>query len=311
MHVTGVTGYARGAGRQGGWHHVTSWVGWHRGTSWRRVGRELVLVAILSAAYEGIREFMVQAGGAAASHALSVVSAERALGIFHEQAVQAVFVRWDTVTDAFSLYYGGTHFLVPATALAWLLLRHPERYARARTALAVTTAAGFVCFWLFPVAPPRLLPGSFGIVDTMRATGAGHVETTLISTAGDQYASMPSLHVAWAIWCALALYPVVRHRALRVLVAAYPVMTTLVVVATGNHYFLDAAAGTLLAGLTWAVVARLSRSREQQGPPSGERGGKRGGEQGGEHDSGADEVPVRSLVPCLQTSSSGSAARTG
>ena len=58
--------------------------------------------------------------------------------------------------------------------------------------------------------------------------------------------------VAWAVWCALALYPVLRHRALRVLAAAYPVMTTLVVVATGNHYFLDALAGTLLASLTWA-----------------------------------------------------------
>ncbi len=158
------------------------------------------------------------------------------------------------------MYYGGTHFLVPAAALAWLLLRHPERYARARTALAATTAVGFVCFWLFPVAPPRLLPGSFGMVDTMRATGSGPVETTLISTAGDQYASMPSLHVAWAVWCALALYPAVRHRVLRVLVAAYPVMTTLVVVATGNHYFLDAAAGTFLAGLTWAAVSRLTRA---------------------------------------------------
>jgi hypothetical protein len=232
-----------------------------------------MLVAVFVAVYEEIRDHMVQAGGAAASHALSVVSAERVLGIFHERAVQGLFVRWDTVTDAFNLYYGGTHFLVPATALAWLLLRHPERYARARTALVLTTAAGFVFFWLFPVAPPRLLPGSFGIVDTMRATGAGHVESTLISTAGDQYASMPSLHVAWAVWCALALYPVLRHRALRVLAAAYPVMTTLVVVATGNHFFLDAAAGTLLAGLTWAVVSRWSRSGPEQGPPAADQAG--------------------------------------
>jgi len=171
--------------------------------------------------------------------------------------VQALFIRWDTVTDAFNTYYGGTHFLVPALALGWLLLRHPERYARARTALAVTTAVGFVCFWLYPVAPPRLLPASFGIADTLRDAGPGHVESTLITTAGDQYASMPSLHVAWAVWCALALYPVIRHRWLRVLVAAYPVVTTLVVVATGNHFFLDALAGTLLAGLTWAVISRL------------------------------------------------------
>jgi hypothetical protein len=214
---------------------------------------------------------MVQAGGAAASHALSVVSAERFLGIFHERAVQALFIKWDTVTDAFNLYYGGTHFLVPAAALGWLLLRHPERYARARTALVVTTAVGFAFFWLFPVAPPRLLPGGFGIVDTMRATGAGHVESTLISTAGDQYASMPSLHVAWAVWCALALYPVLRHRAVRVLAVAYPVMTTLVVVATGNHYLLDAAAGALLAGLTGAVVARRTGAGAEPGPQAGDQ----------------------------------------
>ena len=101
-------------------------------------------------------------------------------------------------------------------------------------------------------------------MDTLRAGGSGHVETSLINTAGDQYASMPSLHVAWAVWCALALYPVVRHWALRVLVVAYPLMTTLVVVATGNHFFLDAVAGTLLAGLTWAVVSRVGRRRVER-----------------------------------------------
>jgi PAP2 superfamily len=253
MYVTRATGRVRGGSRRGsGWHRVAGWSGW------RRVARELVLVVVLAAVYEYIGKNMVQAGWAAGRHALSVVSAERFLGLFHEQAVQAPFIRWDTVTDAFNLYYGGTHFLVPAVALGWLLLRHPERYARARTSLAVATAVGFVCFWLYPVAPPRMLPGSFGIADTLRDAGPGHVESTLITTAGDQYASMPSLHVAWAVWCALALYPVVRHRWLRVLVAAYPVVTTLVVVATGNHFFLDALAGTLLAGLTWAATSRLT-----------------------------------------------------
>jgi hypothetical protein len=101
----------------------------------------------MSPAYEYIGKNMVQAGGAAASHALSVVSAERGLGLFHEQAVQALFIRWDTVTDAFNAYYGGTHFLVPALTLGWLL------------------------------------PGSFGIADTLRDAGPGHVESTLITTA--------------------------------------------------------------------------------------------------------------------------------
>jgi PAP2 superfamily len=172
--------------------------------------------------------------------------------------VQAVFISSDSVTDAFNAYYGGTHFLVPAFVLAWLLFRHPGQYARARTTLAVITAAAFVCFWLFPVAPPRLLPARFGIQDMLVVPdGSGHFETSLITTAGDQYASMPSLHVAWAVWSALALYPVVRHGLLRALVAAYPLMTTLVVVATGNHFFLDAIAGALLACATWVAVTRI------------------------------------------------------
>jgi membrane-associated phospholipid phosphatase len=276
----GATGHVRNTGRRnraaigvsghagvGGWRRVAGRV------RWGRVARELVLVAVFLAGYEEIRWHMVQAGGAAASHALSVVSAERALGLFHERAVQAVLTPWDRVTDALNTYYGGTHFLVPAAILAWLLLRHPERYARARTALAVTTAAAFVCFWLYPVAPPRLLPASFGFVDTLRDGASGHLEGSLINTAGDQYASMPSLHVAWAVWCALVLYPMFRHWALRALVVAYPVMTTLVVVATGNHYFLDAVAGTLLACLVWAVVSRTARTGGEPGPRPSDQDG--------------------------------------
>jgi hypothetical protein len=215
-------------------------------------------VAVFTVIYEQIRSHMVQAGGPALSHSLLIVSAERFLGLFHEQGVQAAFISSDPVTDAFNAYYGGTHFLVPAVILAWLLFRHPGQYGRARTALAVITAAAFVCFWLFPVAPPRLLPARFGIQDMLTTPdGSGHFETSLINSAGDQYASMPSLHVAWAVWSALALYPVVRHRLLRALVTAYPLMTTLVVVATGNHFFLDAIAGALLACATWFVVTRI------------------------------------------------------
>jgi len=225
---------------------------------WRRVARELGLLALVAIVYEEIAAHLTQAASAAASHALMTVGAERALGLFDERAVQAAFLHNDTVTDAFNAYYGGTHFLVPAIAGGWLLWRHPGQYGRARTALVVTSAVAFVIFWLFPVAPPRLLPAHFGIVDMLRAPdGSGHLESTLITTAGDRYASMPSVHVAWAVWCALALWPMVRPRILRALVVAYPLMTILVVVVTGNHYFLDTIAGTVLSVGTWIAVTRI------------------------------------------------------
>ena len=222
---------------------------------WRRLIKEIFLIATFAVIYEEIRDHMVQAGAAAASHALLVVSAERDLGLFRERAVQDAIIGSDTVTDAFNAYYGGTHFLIPILVLAWLMLRHPAHYARARTALAAITGLAFIVFWLFPVAPPRLLPARFGIIDTLVA-GSGHVEGALISAAGDQYASMPSVHVAWAVWCALAVYPVARHWAVRALAIAYPLVTMLVVVATGNHFFLDVIAGALLACVTFFAVTR-------------------------------------------------------
>ena len=254
--VTRAPGTARGAPEPAppGRHPEPAPV-WGR---WRRVTRELGLLAMLAIVYEEIAAHLVQAGSVAASNALLVVGAERSLALVDERAVQAVFVHNDTITDAFNAYYGGTHFLVPAVALGWLLWRHPGQYGRARTALVVITLAAVVCFWLFPVAPPRLLPAHFGIVDMLRAPdGSGHIESSLITTAGDRYASMPSVHVAWAVWCALALWPVVRPRILRALLVAYPLMTVLVVVVTGNHYFLDAIAGAALSIGTWIAVTRI------------------------------------------------------
>jgi hypothetical protein len=220
-----------------------------------RLSRELVLVAVLGMAYGALGRIMKQSGPAASAHALSIVHLETDFHLFHEEEIQAAFLRESAVVRLFGLYYGGTHFLIPAGALIWLARRHPERYVRARSTLAITTGIGFLCFWAFPVAPPRMLPARFGIVDTLVRLGkSGHLESTHINSAGDRYASMPSLHVAWALWCMLVLYPVVRHRALRAALVLYPMITTLVVIVTGNHNFLDAMAGALLGTATWATA---------------------------------------------------------
>jgi hypothetical protein len=109
------------------------------------------------------------------------------------------------------------------------------------------------------VAPPRLLPSHFGIIDTLVTFHqSGHLEHSLIDSAGDIYAALPSLHVAWALWCTLVLYPVVRHRSVRVVLVAYPILTTLVVVTTGNHFYLDAAAGSLLVTLVWFAIPKVA-----------------------------------------------------
>ncbi|HEY3941428.1 MAG TPA: phosphatase PAP2 family protein [Acidimicrobiales bacterium] len=228
---------------------------WWRSASWWRLSRELLIVGAFCAVYELLRTDMVQDGAEAGRHALDIVRLETGINLFHEESIQAAFLRVPDLVRSFNLYYGATHFVVPVAALVWLALRHPDRYPRARNLLATVTGIGFICFWLFPVAPPRLLPARFGIIDTLVTLGkSGHFTTVLINSAGDVYAAMPSLHVAWALWSTVALYPVVRHRVLRVLLVAYPALTTLVVVTTGNHFFFDAAAGAILVCVAWVLV---------------------------------------------------------
>jgi membrane-associated phospholipid phosphatase len=64
---------------------------------------------------------------------------------------------------------------------------------------------------------------------------------------------MPSLHIAWAAWCTLALWQISRRRWVRVLAVLYPCVTAFAVLATGNHFLLDILAG--LAALALAVLA--------------------------------------------------------
>jgi hypothetical protein len=200
---------------------------------------------------------VVQSAHIAIGHALDVVHVEQDLGLFQERRLQSVLLHWPWIFHVLNPYYGGSHFLVPAVALIWLAVRHPERYYRARNVLAVTTAAAFTFFWLCPVAPPRMLPARYGIVDTLRHLGGGHVEMQLIDRAGDAYAAMPSLHCAWALWCTLALYPVLRTRWAKAIMVIYPLLTLLVVVTTGNHFVLDAIAGAALVVGAELVLYRL------------------------------------------------------
>lgn len=192
------------------------------------------------------------AGGKAqaTANALREVRLERSLGIFVEQPLQAAMLHYPIVIELCNLYYTTVHFVMPVVALLWLYFKVPERYLPWRNALAWTTAIAFVVFIVFPVAPPRLLPARFHFVDTVVRYGGGSpIFAILMKNAGNPYAAMPSLHVAWALWCAAALAPAVRPKWLKALIWADPVITTFVVFVTANHLIVDAIAGVIVCGI--------------------------------------------------------------
>jgi membrane-associated phospholipid phosphatase len=228
---------------------------------WREVGLILAFYGI----YSLVRNQFGSAGSPVASHkealqhARDVIRIERAIGLFHEESIQQWFLGWRWFIQFWNLFYGTFHFVVTAGCVVWLFRRFPERYVRWRTTLVCTTALALFGFALFPLLPPRLLPHSYGFVDTLQSYGGlWSFDSGAMSKVSNQYAAMPSLHFAWSSWCAFVLVPTVRRTWIKVLAVLYPFLTLFAIVVTGNHYWLDAAGGAAilslgaLAGLLWA-----------------------------------------------------------
>ncbi len=198
------------------------------------------------------------------ANALGVIDFERRIGLFFEHGLQQAFVgnRW--LIRALNIFYGTFHFYVTAGTMAWLFRRFPEQYRRWRNAFVITTGSAIVGFSTFPLMPPRLLGdfGTFGgsslefqFVDTLHTVGGlWSFNSEAMQTISNQYAAMPSLHLAWATWCALVVVPRARRRWVKSLFATYPLVTLFAVVVTGNHYWIDGAVGVALLGAAWLVA---------------------------------------------------------
>jgi hypothetical protein len=183
----------------------------------------------------------------ALTNARRLISVERAVGLFHEEAVQKAFLGSRHFIQFWDLYYGTFHFVVTVVALILLFRRFPDRYPRWRNTLAATTALALVGFAAYPLMPPRLLPATYGFVDTLRVYGGlWSFQSGPVAHVSNQFAAMPSLHFAWSSWSALVLLPMVRRPWSKGAVALYPVATLFAIVVTANHYVLDAAGGALV-----------------------------------------------------------------
>jgi hypothetical protein len=235
-----------------------------------RFWREVAYVATFYAIYSFVRNTQGSATVSTAHamrNALRVIRLEQLVGIYHEQAVQQAFLGNRLFIGFWNLFYGSFHFVVTAFALIFLFRRFPERYRKYRNTLAFTTGLALVGFALFPLMPPRLLPASYGFVDTLAEYRTlWSFDSGAMHKISNQYAAMPSLHFAWATWCALALIPALRHRWAKALAGIYPLLTLFAIVVTANHFFLDAAGGVVVLALGMLLGFPLAARVERRSP---------------------------------------------
>jgi hypothetical protein len=216
--------------------------------------REIVLLVTLFVAYRAGRLAIGGHDDLAIANAWQVWDIERLLHLPDEETLQDWALQWPDLLKTANWYYVLVHFPVTLAFLAWGWLRRPPaEYRWARRAIITLTAFAMVVHTVMPLAPPRML-SSLGFLDTM-ATYGPSAYAGEAATVANQFAAMPSLHVGWALLIAVVVVRTARTR-WRWLIVAHPVLTTLVVVVTANHYWIDALVAALLLGLVLLVTPR-------------------------------------------------------
>ena len=258
MHVLGAHGAETAAGTRR--TH-------RRRLTWRRLPILLELIT-LGAAYGApslVRVVLTTTKSAAFGHALQLYRAETALGLNVEPWLNHLVAPHDLAAVAVGYYYGLLHFILTPLTLAWLYWYRPRAFPGLRSALVLSTIGANIVFWTWPVAPPRFaIPGLVDILTTHNVLDSADPHG--VTGAANLYAALPSLHVCWATWCAVAVVTATRSR-WRYLAWLYPAATTFVVLASANHFVFDVAGGVAVTVLGLAV-SRISVSRHRDPAPT-------------------------------------------
>ncbi|MFF5479916.1 phosphatase PAP2 family protein [Streptomyces sp. NPDC012935] len=230
---------------------------------------ELPLILLVYACYSAGRLLARGDVSHAVDHGLAILDIEKALYLNAEHPLNRLFTREPWIGVPADFWYASLHYLVTPVLLVWIFRSRTVHYRAARTWLMTSTFIGLIGFTLLPTCPPRLLDGRYGFVDTMAqysSYGWWGGEASAPKGLGgmtNQYAAMPSLHVGWALWCGVMLWRYGGTRLTKVAAVAYPLITTIVVMGTANHYFLDAVAGAAVMGAGLLLTPYVMRTADR------------------------------------------------
>jgi hypothetical protein len=212
--------------------------------------REAVLLATLFLVYTAGRQFAAEHTGSAFDHAREILAFQNWLRLPDEASIQQAALQVPQLVEGANLYYAGVHAPLTAAVLLWLSIWRPEAYRNVRRTIVAVTGLALIGHILYPLAPPRMMPG---FVDTGLHFGQSVYGAERSGGVANQFAAMPSLHVGWAALIALAMILITRSR-WRWLWLAHPIITFAVVVVTANHYWLDGIVALLLLAISLPLL---------------------------------------------------------
>ncbi|MGE0134505.1 MAG: phosphatase PAP2 family protein [Dehalococcoidia bacterium] len=217
----------------------------------RQAAKQALIVATGLVVYFGVRHLTVGDELPALQHARDLFDFEQALSIAREGAIQDAFGGSLCAFRMLNWVYIWWHWPVILMAAVWLFLWHRPAFYRYRNAMLISGGIGLIVFATYPVAPPRLVP-ELNLIDTVSEHSTSYrVLQPKAFTA--QYAAMPSLHFGWNLLIGVAMVRTGRGL-LRAAGVVMPLAMLLAIVATANHFIIDAVAGGTLA-LLGLVIA--------------------------------------------------------
>ena len=219
-----------------------------------RLWFEILLIAVSYWTYSLVRNAVPEQRGQALRNADWIWQAEHHLSIAVEESVNHGINSVTWLVVGMNYYYATLHFVVTLGVLVWLYRSHPGRYAAARLVLFATTVVALAGYYLYPLAPPRLMNGGDFVDTVMVHQTWGSMASGDLKHMSNQYAAMPSMHIGWSLWCGLTIFALARVPWVRVLGLLYPMATLVVIVATANHFWLDAVGGMLCLAFGFTVA---------------------------------------------------------
>lgn len=229
---------------------------------WLDVLRQVLLFAAAYYGYRLVRGLVDGEASLAFENARTLVSAERALGLFFEPGLQAWALGQSWLVHGAGWMYVHSHVIITIGFLIWLYLSRNRAFYYVRNMFLIAMGLALVGYVVFPTAPPRLLP-EWGFTDTVVGL-VGEKAARGAELLYNPFAAVPSMHVAFALMIGVLAMMLVTNRALKLAWAAYPLLVTFVVVVTANHFWLDAVLGAAVAAVSaYAAHAGLARARPE------------------------------------------------
>jgi membrane-associated phospholipid phosphatase len=222
---------------------------------WRDFGRQLAIWFGFLLAYQAVRGIADRNPVRAFENGLWVIQVEQHATGLIELSLQQLISGSELLTAAVSWTYWNSEFTVVGITLLWVYLRRNEHFYRFRNWILLANAVGLIGYVVAPTAPPRMF-AAFGFKDTLFQFGSLNHGSGLVELASNPYAAMPSLHAADALIVGVSMALIVRRPWVKALWLAWPAWVWFSVMATANHFWLDIAAGILVALLAGAVVYR-------------------------------------------------------